>query len=317
MQKAVTSLPSVDEAFQELLRRIELNPTRVDLASQRYNAIKQVVESALPGKVVRQIGSFQRHTKIRPADLGDQLDIDVLVSFGRFTHYAVPASDGITPLKALEIVRAALNSTQIYKVMPQQRDQPVIRLHYSDGITIELAPAFEDFTGQKPRAAGMPACYIVGTASGNWQAADYDYDAQVITSLNAQSKGALVPSIKMLKAYFRSVSVPLKSFHIEVLAANIIPQTIAGWQTRALRFGYQHILASFLTQSSKVMTNPAVLPGSYSPPINSGLSQSTLAMIGTFLGARAEIAWSLAGEQMLSKALVGWREFFGDIFPAF
>jgi len=76
---------SVNEAFIELLKRIELNPARVTLASQRYNAIKTTVENALPGKTVSQIGSFQRKTKIRPADLGDALDIDAVVNFKRFS----------------------------------------------------------------------------------------------------------------------------------------------------------------------------------------------------------------------------------------
>ncbi len=81
---------SVDEAYKELLSRIELNPARVALASQRYNAVKTALEAALPGKTLRQIGSFQRKTKIRPVDLSDRLDIDVVVSFGRFFQYAAP-----------------------------------------------------------------------------------------------------------------------------------------------------------------------------------------------------------------------------------
>lgn len=66
----MATLP-VDEAFREALGRIELNPSRVELASQRYNAVKASIESALPGKTLRQIGSFQRKTKIRPVDLSD------------------------------------------------------------------------------------------------------------------------------------------------------------------------------------------------------------------------------------------------------
>jgi hypothetical protein len=62
----VSSLVSC--AFAELLRRLELNPTRRALASQRYNAVKQVIEENLSGATVRQIGSFQRQTKIRPVD---------------------------------------------------------------------------------------------------------------------------------------------------------------------------------------------------------------------------------------------------------
>src|SRR5260370_34787175 len=99
---------SVDEAYNELLRRIELNSARGALASQRYNAVKTALEAALPGKTLRQIGSFQRKTKIRPVDLSDRLDIDVVVSFGRFFQYAAPGIEGTTPNRALDIVRQAV-----------------------------------------------------------------------------------------------------------------------------------------------------------------------------------------------------------------
>ena len=88
---------TVADAFLELLKRIELNPARVTLASQRYNSVKTTIESALPGKAVSQIGSFQRKTKIKPADLGDALDIDAVVNFGRFYKYAGAGESGMTP----------------------------------------------------------------------------------------------------------------------------------------------------------------------------------------------------------------------------
>src|SRR5712692_1127201 len=108
---------SVDEAFRELLSRIELSPFRVTLASQRYNAMKASIEGALPGKTLHQIGSFQRGTKIRLADLSSQLDIEVLVSFGRFSQYSETGTEGVTPSGALQIVRLAIRSNEIYRVM--------------------------------------------------------------------------------------------------------------------------------------------------------------------------------------------------------
>ena len=74
---------SVDDAFRELLSRIELSPFRLILASQRCNAIKASIESVLPGTTAHPIGSFERKTKIRPADHSDQLDVEVLaISLG-------------------------------------------------------------------------------------------------------------------------------------------------------------------------------------------------------------------------------------------
>jgi len=307
---------SAAEAFDELLRRIELNQTRVALASQRYSAVKAVIEAALPGKSVRQIGSFQRKTKIRPADLSDQLDIDVVVSFGPFYQYAAPQAVGTTPSTALDIVRRALGTHQVYRVMPQRLDHPVVRLEYADQMSIELVPAYEDHTGQHPRLPEQPACYIIGSSGGFWRAADYDYDAQTITSLNTLSRNKLVPTIKLVKAYFRNAGVPLKSFHVEVLVANTVPATIKAWEEKNYSYGYQFLLANFLTQVSKTIIVPASLWGSYSPPLNSDLGQSTLASLGTFLAARAEVAWKLCNEKVVGSALSGWRDFFGDGFPS-
>ena len=101
---------TVNEAFEELLRRIELNPARVELASQRYSAVKNTIERVLPGKYVSQIGSFQRKTKIRPIDLGDSLDVDAVVSFGRFTQYATDGRN--LTFRCPQTVRSALFPTK-------------------------------------------------------------------------------------------------------------------------------------------------------------------------------------------------------------
>lgn len=306
---------TVNAAFEELLTRIELDPTRVAVASQRYNSVKATIEGALPGKTVSQVGSFQRKTKIRPADLGDGLDIDAVVSFKRFTQYGT-GGNGISPAGALEMVRGALTSNMTYRVMSPVKDHPVVCLKYADGMSLELIPAFVDGTGAHPHSGTGIECYVVGTSAGAWTPADYDYDAAMISSLNGMAKNRLVPAIKLIKAYFRSAAVPLKSFHTEVLAANILPATVIDWEAKRYDYGYHHILASFLTQASKVTTVPVALSGSYSKPLDSDLSQSTLATIGTFLASRAEVAWGLCADKAVTSALAGWRAFFGEPFPA-
>jgi hypothetical protein len=121
-----------------------------------------------------------------------------------------------------------------------------------------------------------------------------------------------VPSIKLVKTYFRNASVPLKSFHTEILVTSVIPKLIADWMAKGYQYGYHHLLAAFLAQASKIVTVPATLAGSFSPPVNSGLDLATLASVGTFLSARADVAWKLCA----TNAIYGWREFFGDPFPS-
>jgi Second Messenger Oligonucleotide or Dinucleotide Synthetase domain len=310
---------TVADAFNDLLKRIELNPARVTLASQRYNAVKTTIEGALPGKTVSQIGSFRRKTRIRPVDLGDALDIDAVVSFGRFSKYAGTGESGTTPSNALEIVRRALISNQTYRVMTPVKDHPVVTLDYADNMKIELIPAFVDGTGTHPHPGTSIDCYVIGTVSGNWELADYDYDAAMISSLNGITKQRLVPTAKIVKAYFRNVEMPLKSFHTELLVATIVPSIIADWDAKNYSYGsygYEFILAQFLRRASQMLTNPVQLDGSFTPPVNSNLTQLRLAGLGTFLSGCADEAWRLAQLKDKTQALQGWRTFFGEPFPA-
>src|SRR5712691_4643275 len=115
----------IKEAFAATLSRIELNPTRVQLASQRYNAIKQVIEQALPGKTVTQIGSFQRKTKIRPLDLSDKLDIDLLVKLKTANRYLFGGPwVWETPEATLNKIQKVLIADQTYRIMRPRLDAP-------------------------------------------------------------------------------------------------------------------------------------------------------------------------------------------------
>ncbi|CEP66428.1 Uncharacterized [Moorella glycerini] len=307
-------ITTIREAFQELLSRIELNPNRVQLASQRYNAVKGTLERALPGYKVTQIGSFQRKTKIRPADLSDKLDIDVVVTRGTAFRFA-PPGEGITPQDALRAVRNALSSNRTYKLMEPTTDAPTVILEYADGFTMELVPAFIDKTGHHNHGPGEPDCYLVGTAQGTWVPADYDYDASVISRLNALCGGELVPFIKMCKAFLRNYDVGLKSFHIEVLCTLIIPEAIANWRLQGLRWGYQHLLAYFLSNASPHMLGPVTLPGSFSPGMDSGMTLLQLENTGKLLSKLGALAWKICGLKDSPQALEAWAEFFGKPFP--
>ena len=305
-------IATVDEAFTQLLSRIELSPFRVTLVSQRYSSLKASIESALPGKTLHQIGSFQRGTKIKPADLSNQLDIEVLVSFGRFSQYSETGTEGYTPSGALRIIQLAVRQSDSYRVIEQQQEHPTIRIEYPDQIAIELVPGFEDLRTQHHHGPNGPNCFFVAGSLYRWIAADYDYDAQIISRLNARAEGKLVPTIKLVKAYFRNAAVPLKSFHTEVLVANVVPSLVSEWKCQGYRYGLHHLFAGFLSEVSKTITSAARLHGSFSPPVDSGLNYATLSSLATFLAARAEVAWQLCKADKIR----GWTEFFGEPFPS-
>ncbi|HEU5401037.1 MAG TPA: hypothetical protein VFU86_06745 [Terriglobales bacterium] len=303
-----TSAVSIRTVFEETVKQVELDPTRSQRASERYSAVKRQIEAALPAKAVFQVGSFQRKTKIRPLDQNDPLDIDAAVCFGDCRQYAAPGT-GVFPSTALETVRSALVDNKTYRLMRPHSDAPTVVLEYADGFKIELIPCFRDLTGTYPRPGG-PGCYIVGTASGIWVPADYDYDANVITGLNQTPavRKALVPSIKLIKAFLREKGSALKSFHIEILCARILPGTIAAWETKGLAWDYRHVLAYFLSQASSHLMAAVSLPGSYSPPESSGLGYLQLISEGYSLTQFGEQAWKIAQLGDTAEADHQWRQ---------
>lgn len=307
----------VAAAFAAYFSRIELNPARAQLASERYNAVKTAIEAASPDLKVRQIGSFQRKTKIRPRSLGDGLDVDALVVLGEARTYSSDGT-GTTPVAAQDRVFRALTASKIYRVMRPVKDAPTVMLEYEDrdGFTIELVPAFVELTGKYPRPGGPP-CYIIAGANGQWIPADYDYDAAVITGLNRSPavQGTLVPMIKLAKMFFRTMQLEWKSFHIEVLAATLLPRILESWEARGLTWDYPEAFGALLQLLPNAMTNAAALPGSFSPPVVSGIEPGLLDRAAAYVRNRADAARQNL-ESADAEALVAWREFFKDAFPA-
>lgn len=309
-------MPSVvGDAFREFLSRIELNSTRVALASQRYMHVKRTIENAIPGASVRQIGSFRKYTKIRPLDLGDALDVDVLVSLYAAREYARPG-EGANSTEALAALFRAVRRPETFRAMEPQQDAPVVELEYADEFKIELVPAIENATGHKTHADGTNA-YWVPKPGGGWMDADYDYDAEFVSRLNqsADLSGKLVPTIKLLKAFVRGRSLPLKSYHAEVIATLALWERAREWNRAGRTWDFPHAFAAILEDCRQYMTGPIALPGSFSPPTDSGLG-AELTDVAEYLREAGAIAWKVCAEASDARALNGWLDVFGDPFPA-
>ncbi len=250
-------------------------------------------------------------TKIRPIDLSDGLDLDVLVTIGVATHYGRPGEAGVTRSAAQDKILRALQTNAIYRVMKPEKDAPTVLLEYSarDDFTVELVPAFVEKTGKYPRSTNEPPCYIVAGKTGDWIPADYDYDARVSTGLNQSPavQGTLVPLIKMAKAFFGAMGLRWRSFHLEVLAGTILPPLLAQWETRGWRWDYWHAFAGFLERLPANIGQALSLPGSYSPPVESGIPSVEMRRAIQFVEDRASEAWRIAKLTDESRAVDGWR----------
>lgn len=305
----------LEEAFSTLLSRLELNPTRVRLASERYEAIKTHLESRLQNVEVKQVGSFRKKTKIRPGDGSDRIDLDVVVCLGNFTGYSYFPGAGVTPADALRTVQAALKDNAVYRMMRPRIDAPTIILDYNDDFSVELIPCYRDLSGRYPRLFGS-ACYVVG-ATGSWEPADYDYDAEYLTRLNQSSDvdGRLIPAIKTTKAFLRNHGISIKSFFIEIVCAQHLPNVLRFAKLFHADLGCARNLYIILDKLADELGKKLSFPGSHTPLVESGLSPLEELFIKSRLKKLAQDARTLSNTINSAALMDRWGVFFGSPFP--
>jgi len=143
------------------------------------------------------MGSLFRNTAINPIN-----DIDILVCFKWITNFTLK--------EATDLVK----STNLSQTWTQQGHS--IRGNL-DGINFDIVPAFDDGKLYK----------YVNDQAGNFVETNPEKGAQIIAEKDKAFGGHLVPCIRMLKCWNTKNSVaeikPLKSYHLEVLCANIEP----------------------------------------------------------------------------------------------
>lgn len=305
----------IQEAFKKFKSNLELNSTFDSLIQQHHNAVRGVVENNGSNIKTKLIGSLQRETRIQPKEK-DIFDIDILVVFGSFNNWLPAGSPwGVTPQAAMEKLNEIVGESDRYDSMNPQQDQPTISFKYQDNTKVELVPAYLDQIGRSPN--GTPHSPI-GRAywipkNGQWVLADYDHDADHITKHNKLTDGWLIPTIKMLKAAKRGYFPLLESFHLEIIATNIIPAVVDWRKQNNIEISYPVLITDFFNYAASYIENPIKISGSHSPYC--------------FLDAATKVVILKTLEQIKSYCneveklgndtakLKAWHVLFGDAFP--
>jgi hypothetical protein len=299
--------------FQKLRSNLELNDTFKDVIETRHAAVRNVIENNLLSiRDTKLIGSLQRQTRIQPRP-SDVFDIDILVILGEFTHW-VPTG-GITPAQALDTVYSSVRESDRYSTKDPRQDAPTINLDFADRVKVELVPAYIDNVATTPSGEPVPPKgrgYWVAK-HGGWEHADYDFEADYISQENTASDGWLIPCIKMLKAIRRDFFPALRSFPLEVVAAEIIPVVVAVRKSRGEHISSSDILESFFLVAKDTLATSLRIPGSNSPAVV--LDMATVQSVkGTFGTIGQHIR--LTNQTTTDAAKIeGWKRLFGDAFP--
>jgi hypothetical protein len=298
----------VNDHFTKLRQNLEPNTTFSGIIETRHAALRSQLA---PNSHL--IGSLQRKTRIQPR-VGEAFDIDILVVLDEFRGWV--STGGITSPAAIQHVLGKVHASDRYVLKNPVADAPTVSLHFADGVKVELVPAYLDNVGHDP--FGVPhspvgRAYWVPNGAGGWILADYDFDAQYITDSNTRSDGYLVPAIKMLKAIKRVHFPQLKSFALEILAAQNIPLLVTYHKSQGNPVTYPLLLEGFFRLAKGDLARPIVIPGSLSAPIVLPIWESAA------IGAQFDNAATAINKTVAlapTNQIPNWRIILGDAFPA-
>jgi hypothetical protein len=229
----------------------------------------------------------------------------------------LPAGDpnGISAEHALNHVYGSISKSDRYSLKNPEKDSPTVALQFADKVMVELVPAFLDMVGHSPDGrthSPKGRAYWVPD-SGRWVLADYDFEADHITKMNTASAGYLVPTIKMLKAIKRLHFPYLKSFPLEILAAQVIPAIVGYKRGKYQTISYPDLVKLFFILAKDSIARPIQMSGSNSPTIN--LDQATIQALGKIFDAIVSYIEQIELASNQDAKTEGWRVLFGESFP--
>jgi hypothetical protein len=200
---------TVPQAFDEL--EAKLRPTgnqKVTIADRRRVTAGYLSESfgsrsGMQLLSTKVIGSAERDTIIRPID-----DVDVLAVFEDAAFYSYQNDSR----KFLYRVRDALSKYQVKVVGARGQ---AVRLFYDAAPYVDIVPAVKRDSG----GYFIPSGETDFWGRHQWLTTDPDEHARWMSEQNAALGNNLKPLIRLLKRWNRAHSSHLRSFHLEVMAA--------------------------------------------------------------------------------------------------
>lgn len=217
-----------EEYLSELASQQNLTDNERDTISSKHLSLREKLRELLPVEGDFLTGSYPRYTMIRPNE-EEKFDVDFFLAFSNevFGEYELP--------ELLEMVKDALEEIKdeeedVVDIIEQNRS---IAVDYKGNFQIDVVPAIEierdelykifDKRTQTPIKSN-PKLHSKNLSEANEESA-------------FGSVKRLVPIIKLLKFWKREKCDYVKSFHIELLAVEILQgEAIATFSSGLKRF---------------------------------------------------------------------------------
>lgn len=285
---------TVKQGFTTLKSNLEITDLQQETVSTRQKNVRKAVEAELAVLNSFLTGSYSRSTMIAPLS---EADIDVFVVLDP-SYYEANGQSSL-----LDRVKRVLRKT--YPKTPEiSRNGQAVTITFSDFI-VDVVPAFH----RKGGGYLIPSTY----GGGLWISTDPKKHVKISSSANATHNGDLVPLIKMIKCWNRTIHRHFRSFHLEVLAWSIFDGVTISDYPSGMRY--------FFDKGGNLISKKNPDPTGYNDDV--GYYIDTRDKIDTAVSRfttaynRACRAEDYDKDGKIEDAINEWRKIFGDSFPAY
>lgn len=288
---------SISEAFQKLKGNLEITDLQAETVSTRQQSVRKVVENGLSVDDSFLTGSYIRNTMIAPLS---EADIDILMVLNEqyFDNYNDEKNMGQAGL--LDLVKRTLRKT--YTKTPDiSRNGQAVTIRFDD-FMVDVVPGFN-------RQGG--GYLIPNSISQSWVSTDPKKHVEIFSKANAAHNQDFVPLVKMIKAWNKNIGQHFRSFHLEVLALQILDKITISDFPSGMRY--------FFDKGREKIKYQTPDPAGYSGDVGSYISSPAQIQeaVGKFQTAfdRALKAEDYAQHGYVSNAVDEWKKIIGDYFP--
>jgi len=290
---------TVEGLLGEVCSSIELTETQRKKVVKRHNVLREKLRSELDLEDDFLTGSYARYTMIKPEGDGAKFDVDFFISFSGDDHSESELEDlKELVIEALEGIKE--DDALIEDIQDQTRSVGVI---YNDEFQIDVVPSIQIEKDKKYK--------IFDKKTKEAILSNPKKHKQRLTDANEASKSGsekrLVPIVKLLKSWKQKNCKYIKSFHIELLAVELIGSSEIS--------SFSEGLARFFTKAIDFLDNDKQLedPANSDNIIDGYLTESQRGSFKNHLQIALDHAekanqHSEAGEE--EKALAEWRKVF-------
>jgi hypothetical protein len=283
---------TIKQGFEVLKQNLEITTLQSSTVSTRQQTVRDAVAKELIVVDDFLTGSYRRNTMIAPLN---EADVDI------FTVLDAKYYDANGQANLLDRVKRVLRNT--YQTPDMSRNGQAVTISFSD-FKVDVVPAFN-------RSGG--GYLIPDSILKRWISTDPKKHVVTWSSANQAHNGDLVPLIKMIKAWNKTHSTLLRSFHLETLILNILNNvTISDFPS-----GVRYVFDKARTQVLLPTVDPAGYGGDIGAYLDTPSKKADVMSRLETAYQRAVDAEGLEKQGKTRDAYTRWQLIFDHYFPPY